>query len=41
MHLYAKQSRPGRKIGHVTALAATPDAALDVARASRAALLGL
>jgi 5-(carboxyamino)imidazole ribonucleotide synthase len=40
VHLYAKTSRPGRKIGHVTALAATTDAALDVARRSAAALLG-
>jgi 5-(carboxyamino)imidazole ribonucleotide synthase len=40
VHLYAKESRPGRKIGHVTAMAATADAALDVARAARASLLG-
>jgi 5-(carboxyamino)imidazole ribonucleotide synthase len=40
VHLYAKQSRPGRKIGHVTALAATAEDALDVARATCAALLG-
>jgi 5-(carboxyamino)imidazole ribonucleotide synthase len=40
VHLYAKQSRPGRKIGHVTALAATAGQALGVARAARAALLG-
>jgi 5-(carboxyamino)imidazole ribonucleotide synthase len=40
VHLYAKQSRRGRKIGHVTGLGATPDAALDVARRAADALLG-
>ncbi len=40
VHLYAKQSRPGRKIGHVTALADTPDAALATARQAAGALLG-
>jgi 5-(carboxyamino)imidazole ribonucleotide synthase len=32
VHLYQKTSRPGRKIGHVTVLADTPDEALDAAR---------
>jgi len=31
VHLYAKASRPGRKVGHVTALGASTTAALDVA----------
>jgi 5-(carboxyamino)imidazole ribonucleotide synthase len=39
IHLYGKQSRPGRKIGHVTALASTTDAALDTARRAVDALL--
>ncbi|MEZ5136669.1 MAG: hypothetical protein R2699_16870 [Acidimicrobiales bacterium] len=29
VHLYGKGARPGRKLGHVTATAADPDAALD------------
>ena len=31
VHLYGKQSRPGRKLGHVTALAATVDEARSIA----------
>jgi 5-(carboxyamino)imidazole ribonucleotide synthase len=38
VHLYAKASRPGRKIGHVTALGATTDEALETARAAAALL---
>lgn len=34
VHLYGKESRPGRKLGHVTALGATPGEALDLARAA-------
>jgi 5-(carboxyamino)imidazole ribonucleotide synthase len=40
VHLYAKAARPGRKLGHVTALGATADHALDRARAAAAALAG-
>lgn len=32
VHLYGKAPRPERKIGHVTALGSTPDAALSAAR---------
>ncbi len=32
VHLYGKSARPGRKLGHVTVCAATPEAALDLAR---------
>lgn len=39
VHLYAKEERVGRKIGHVTALGSTAEAALSVAR-SAAAILG-
>jgi 5-(carboxyamino)imidazole ribonucleotide synthase len=39
IHLYGKQSRPGRKIGHVTALAPTTAAALDAASRAVDALL--
>jgi 5-(carboxyamino)imidazole ribonucleotide synthase len=40
LHLYGKQeARPGRKMGHLTALADTPHAAADLARAARRALL--
>jgi 5-(carboxyamino)imidazole ribonucleotide synthase len=39
VHLYGKQPRPGRKIGHVTVLADTPGEALELAR-SAAAVLG-
>jgi 5-(carboxyamino)imidazole ribonucleotide synthase len=39
LHLYGKlQPRPGRKMGHLTALAATPDAALARVKAARDAL---
>jgi 5-(carboxyamino)imidazole ribonucleotide synthase len=39
LHLYGKsQARPGRKMGHLTALAETPQAASDLVRAARAAL---
>jgi 5-(carboxyamino)imidazole ribonucleotide synthase len=39
VHLYGKRSRPGRKIGHVTALAATTSDALDAASRAVDALL--
>jgi 5-(carboxyamino)imidazole ribonucleotide synthase len=39
LHLYGKAFRPGRKVGHVTALAADPDTALAAARRSAATLL--
>lgn len=36
VHLYGKaQARPGRKMGHLTALAATPEGAADAARLAR------
>jgi 5-(carboxyamino)imidazole ribonucleotide synthase len=39
LHLYGKpEARPGRKMGHITALADTPSAAADLARAARTAL---
>ena len=39
LHLYGKQqARPGRKMGHLTALAETPQAASNLVRAARAAL---
>jgi 5-(carboxyamino)imidazole ribonucleotide synthase len=39
LHLYGKrQPRPGRKMGHLTALAATPEAAVQSALAARDAL---
>ncbi len=39
VHLYGKrQSRPGRKMGHVTALGATPDAAIATASEAAARL---
>jgi 5-(carboxyamino)imidazole ribonucleotide synthase len=39
LHLYGKsEPRPGRKMGHLTAVAATPDDAEDLVRAARAAL---
>lgn len=40
IHLYAKASRPGRKLGHVTALGDDMDGALARARAAAAALGG-
>ncbi len=40
LHLYGKlEARPGRKMGHLTALADTPEEAARVARAAREALL--
>ncbi|HEX6901949.1 MAG TPA: 5-(carboxyamino)imidazole ribonucleotide synthase [Thermoanaerobaculia bacterium] len=39
LHLYGKASaRPGRKMGHLTALAATPEAAVRIVTAAREAL---
>ncbi len=39
LHLYGKREpRPGRKMGHLTALAETPQAALELARKARQAL---
>jgi len=39
LHLYGKaEARPGRKMGHLTALAETPEAAAELVRAARAAL---
>ncbi len=32
VHLYGKSARPGRKLGHVTVCAATPEDALALAR---------
>ncbi len=40
LHLYGKSWRPGRKLGHVTALAATRAQALDAAHRAAAALEG-
>lgn len=41
LHLYGKaQARPGRKMGHLTALAGTPEEAAGLAHAARAALGG-
>ena len=41
LHLYGKhEARAGRKMGHLTALAATTDEALRLVRAARAALTG-
>lgn len=40
LHLYGKQqARPGRKMGHLTALAATPEDAIEAVRLARQALL--
>jgi 5-(carboxyamino)imidazole ribonucleotide synthase len=39
LHLYGKtEARKGRKMGHLTALAATPEAALEKVLKARAAL---
>ena len=39
LHLYGKRvAKPGRKMGHLTALADTPDAAASLVREARAAL---
>ena len=40
VHLYGKQSRPGRKIGHVTVLGDDADIALEAARRAAAILTG-
>ena len=41
LHLYGKrEARPGRKMGHLTSLADTPDRALERVLAARAALVG-
>jgi 5-(carboxyamino)imidazole ribonucleotide synthase len=40
VHLYQKSPRPGRKLGHVTALAGTIDDALATARTAAALLTG-
>jgi 5-(carboxyamino)imidazole ribonucleotide synthase len=41
LHLYGKaEARPGRKMGHLTALAASTGAALEAVLAARAALAG-
>ena len=41
LHLYGKrQAKPGRKMGHLTALAETPDDAVALVRDARAALTG-
>jgi 5-(carboxyamino)imidazole ribonucleotide synthase len=41
LHLYGKSApRPGRKMGHLTALAATPEEAVARVTAARAALVG-
>jgi 5-(carboxyamino)imidazole ribonucleotide synthase len=40
LHLYGKrEARPGRKMGHITALADTPEAALEAARAAKNGLV--
>jgi 5-(carboxyamino)imidazole ribonucleotide synthase len=39
LHLYGKaEARPGRKMGHLTALGATPEEALERVTAARAAI---
>ena len=41
LHLYGKAAaRPGRKMGHLTALASTPEEAVERVEAARAALTG-
>jgi 5-(carboxyamino)imidazole ribonucleotide synthase len=41
IHLYGKMTpRPGRKMGHLTALADTPDKAAQMVMAAREALRG-
>lgn len=40
IHLYGKSARPGRKLGHVTALGSDRGAALTLARTAAAALKG-
>jgi len=39
VHLYGKEARPGRKLGHVTALAPTLEGALQVARGAAQELM--
>ena len=40
LHLYGKaEARPGRKMGHLTALAETPQEAVELVRAARTALI--
>jgi 5-(carboxyamino)imidazole ribonucleotide synthase len=40
LHLYGKlEPRPGRKMGHITASAASPDDAAEIVRRARARLL--
>ena len=40
VHLYGKaEARAGRKMGHLTALGATPEAAADAARLARERLV--
>jgi 5-(carboxyamino)imidazole ribonucleotide synthase len=40
VHLYGKEARPGRKLGHVTALGDEPDDALERAKRAAAILAG-
>ena len=40
VHLYGKEVRPGRKLGHVTVLDADPSVGLERARAAVSALRG-
>ena len=40
VHLYGKEFRPGRKLGHITALAASTEEALDIAQAAADELMG-
>jgi 5-(carboxyamino)imidazole ribonucleotide synthase len=41
LHLYGKlEPKPGRKMGHLTAMAETPDEAANLVRAARRALVG-
>jgi 5-(carboxyamino)imidazole ribonucleotide synthase len=40
LHLYDKEPRPGRKVGHLSATGATPGLALQSALAAKAALHG-
>jgi 5-(carboxyamino)imidazole ribonucleotide synthase len=40
VHLYGKRARPGRKLGHVTAVGPDPGGALTLARRAAAALVG-
>jgi 5-(carboxyamino)imidazole ribonucleotide synthase len=40
VHLYGKSPRPGRKLGHVTVCAPTPDEALQRAQLAAAQMQG-